>query len=78
MGDIHPTMVPKMATPADEVTNARKKFLERKGLVKSNMTITIAGLRKITAGFQVTNEPGDLIGADTRSIAAIEMVTKPA
>ena len=77
MGAIHPTIVPKMATPAKDVINARKKFLEKRGFMKSSITITTAGLRKITAGFQATNEPGNLIGADTKSITAIEMITKP-
>ena len=77
MGDIHPTIVPKMATPANKVINVRKKFFERRGLMKSNITITTAGLKKITAGFQATNEPANLIGADIKSITAIKTITKP-
>jgi hypothetical protein len=78
MGDIHPALAPKMAAPADEIIDARKYFLERKGFIKSKVTSITAGLRKRTAGFHMINEPGYPICAETKSINAIETMAKEA
>jgi len=58
MDGIHLTMVPKMATPPNEMVYARKNFLERMDPVNRRITSTTAGLGKRTAGFHMINEPG--------------------
>ena len=76
MGDIHPAIVPQMATPANNMVRVRKTLLDRSGFTKRSTTSTTAGLRKRIAGFHAIDELGNLIGKDARRIVAMAIITK--
>jgi len=76
IGDIHPAIVPKMATPANNMIRTRKTFFERNGLTKRSTTSTTAGLIMRIAGFQAIIELGNLIGKDARRIVTRAIITK--
>jgi hypothetical protein len=76
VGDIQPTIVPRIATTIKDNMKMRKVFWERSGFMKRSPTITTAGIRKRTAGFQRIVEPGNLNGADTKRSTTIKTIAK--